>query len=466
MKRRIPLALTTYLIVFVAFMVLWFGLVFLRGRADVSWRRAGNTGLETEQQATATLLARAQDEPCTLEEIVEWSRYNYPNLKFALFNVDGDLVVGHGVEHLADVDFGSIVWGNHDVVVLDDGAEVSRHRSRSGRTRYAITRYVVSSEQWHVTYVSYGIGIAVVLLTWFVVATIFARIFAVPIRKMAGTAIELADGNLAARTDLVRPDEIGMLACVLDQMAERLDGMLRSQQVLMAQVSHELRTPLARLRVAVDLVEVTNGEEAREQILAMSDDLLELETLVSDVLALSRLDVAMARGEDGGALRRDSIQPSDWIPSVLDRFSRAHPERALEKHLAADLPAIEADRVLIGRVLMNLLDNADKYSSRDCPIRVEASADGDYLEVRVGDDGPGIPDEDLERVFEPFYRGRAATETTTGGYGLGLSFCRRAARLYDGEVTLENHKTGGVDAVLRFPTKASDSGFPRDHSTN
>lgn len=262
-----------------------------------------------------------------------------------------------------------------------------------------------------------------------------ARSIASPVERLTVAARRLGEGDLSARANVRARGEIGALGQAFDDMAARLEALVRGERELLANVSHELRTPLARIRVALELAAEGDAERARRYLGEIGQDLAELDGLVADVLAAARLD---ARG--AGGLRKDDgpVDVAALVQDVAARFRTAHEGRALEVTVAGGLPALEGDAALLRRLLANLVDNAAKYSEAPAPVSLSARADRGGVVLEVTDRGIGIPAEDLPRLFTPFFRTDRSRARGTGGTGLGLALARRIAEAHGGTIAVES----------------------------
>jgi len=289
---------------------------------------------------------------------------------------------------------------------------------------------------------------AAVLAVLALVSIPFARSIARPLERLTATAEELGRGKLSVRSGLRRKDEVGRLALAFDEMAGRLEALLRSEKELLANVSHELRTPLARIRVAVELAEEGDLEQARGYLREIGADLLELDRLIEDVLTAARLDVGIT---SGGAppVRLVELDPAAVVERSAARFRKENPERELRVEVDPALPAVRADEVLLRRVLDNLVDNARKYS--DGAIVLGARADGDAVELWVEDGGIGVEPADLERLFEPFFRTDRSRARRSGGLGLGLTLARRIVEAHGGTLVARSEPGRGSTFTVRIP---------------
>jgi signal transduction histidine kinase len=278
-----------------------------------------------------------------------------------------------------------------------------------------------------------------------------ARAIARPLERLTAAARRLGDGDLSARSGLRRGDEVGELARAFDEMAERLERLVRSEKELLANVSHELRTPLSRIRVALELAAEGDAERARRGLAEIGGDLAELERLLEDVLTAARLDLASGRAGVGVPLRIEAVEAGALLARAAERFRAAHPGRELQVREGAGLPALEADGALLRRALDNLLDNAAKYSPAGEPVRLEARAEAGLLVLEVRDRGMGVDPADQARLFTPFFRSDRSRTRGTGGVGLGLALVRRIAEVHGGTATLDPDPAGGTVARLRVP---------------
>ncbi len=297
-----------------------------------------------------------------------------------------------------------------------------------------------------------GIGLVLVILA--VVALLLARSLARPIARLSRAARSFGSGELDARADINRSDELGDLGRAFDDMAERTTRLLYSQKELLANVSHELYTPLSRIRVALDLAE--EGDDALVQLSLgeIAEDLGELERLVGDILTAARLDLTVGTGNLAHPpLRREAVEPIALVRRSADRFARIHGESRLAVELEEPFSAIDADPALLRRVVDNLLDNAAKYSNKDSTVTLSGRCLEGVLEVTVRDRGVGIAEADLTRVFEPFFRADQSRARGTGGVGLGLALARRIVEAHGGVISIESEL--GVGTTVRFTSGAA-----------
>jgi two-component system, OmpR family, sensor kinase len=272
-------------------------------------------------------------------------------------------------------------------------------------------------------------------------AFLTARWIAQPLIHLSHMARALGQGDLRVRSELQRNDELGEVARAFDEMAERIQDLLRTEKELLANVAHELRTPLARTRVALELAIEGDAETARTALEDIAEDLAELENLIDGVLTATRLELAQgeALNASGFALERQMIAPDAIVKSSVVLFRARHPNRRLSVNLDRTTPDVLADIVLLRRVVDNLLENAHKYSpDPNAQISLQLSRVHDYACIEVSDNGIGIPAEDLPRLFMAFFRGERSRSRNTGGLGLGLTLAKRIVEAHAGRIEVES----------------------------
>lgn len=299
--------------------------------------------------------------------------------------------------------------------------------------------------------------IVLTLITVAVSSWLLMRSLVHPLQTLGNAAHALGQGDLTARTGMSRDDELGEVARAFDTMANRIEELVRGERELIANISHEFRTPLARIRVALDLAtESESSDGVRASLADIVEDLEELDQLVSDVLDSARPVLDPAGSSGTPMLHAKPLEGIGWLRASVDRFGRLYPNRDLRVSLADEV-SLHGDPSLLRRMVDNLLDNAHKYSATDgLPISFSAAREGDWLQIEVRDQGIGIAEPDLERVFEPFFRAEPSRARATGGTGLGLGLARRIAHAHGGELSLESDIGVGTCASIRLPLSRTD----------
>ena len=230
--------------------------------------------------------------------------------------------------------------------------------------------------------------------------------------------------------------------------AARLEGE-RYREALLSSISHDLRTPLATITGAVtglrQLGERMTPENRDDLLQSIEEESGRMSRFVANLLDMTRIEAGTLKP------KRDWVDVTDVIQSAVDRTRKYAPGRVIDTGIAPDLPLIKGDSVLLGQVLFNLLDNAVKYGGEE-PINVYARRDGADVLISVTDLGKGIPPEDLDRVFEKFYR-RGKPDGRAPGTGLGLSIARGFVEAMGGKIHAESPalKKRGTRVVMRFP---------------
>ncbi|MEJ5992091.1 ATP-binding protein [Ramlibacter sp. PS3R-8] len=255
------------------------------------------------------------------------------------------------------------------------------------------------------------------------------------LEDLRGGVERWGEGDLSVRMPEEGNDEVAFLARRFNHAAERVEVLVKSHKSLLANASHELRSPLARIRMGLELMVPEPSPRARDEI---TRNIAELDQLIDEILLASRLD---SRDSDMG-----TVESVDLTGLAAEESSRAGAE--LDPGDASQTVMVLGVAKLLRRALRNLLENARRYS--DGPVLVTIGCDGKQATVRVSDRGPGVPPAERERIFEPFYRLRGASERE-GGVGLGLALVRSIAERHQGSAYCEDNPGGGARFVLTLP---------------
>ncbi|PXW96524.1 signal transduction histidine kinase [Sphaerotilus hippei] len=248
-------------------------------------------------------------------------------------------------------------------------------------------------------------------------------------------------GQLGHRVAVDGQDEVAALAESFNRAAQRVEDLVTSNRSMLANASHELRSPLARLKMAVEMLEITPAERRADLRDEIDRDIRELDALVEEVLLASRLDASTALAE----------VPVELAGLLAEEAARVGAEVDLEA--AAAQVQVLGDERLLRRAVRNLLENAHRYGGDEVQAQLRLTAPG-QVEIAVCDRGPGVQESLRERIFEPFYRLPGHAERA-GGVGLGLSLVRQIVTRHGGRVSCEAREGGGSRFVIRLPLQAA-----------
>ena len=278
---------------------------------------------------------------------------------------------------------------------------------------------------------------AVAALCW-----VFTLQFASPLKNVMNTVERFGRGDLTARANLVRGDEVGALARSFDHMADRIETLLNSERRLLQDISHELRSPLTRLLMAVKLVGTGGREAARGRIHK------EVQRIVDLVESLTQVTRAES---DSDACNLESMSLDVLVAELMED---CHIEaRARDCSFLLDGPShatLRADRELLRRAIENVFRNAIHYAPTGSAIEINFRRTEADVTISVRDRGPGVPADDLSNIFKPFFRSDESRTRSTGGVGLGLAIAERAIQVHDGSIWAENADPG-LRVCLRLP---------------
>jgi signal transduction histidine kinase len=267
--------------------------------------------------------------------------------------------------------------------------------------------------------------LAITPLAW-----LFARRLAAPISAFATAAERLGRDPRAPPLEVGGSSEVMAAAEAFNRMQERLRRYVEDRTAMVGAIAHDLRTPLTRLRFRIEAA----PDEIRAKLAA---DIDQMDAMISATLGFVR-DATRAGP-------REKLELSSLIESVLDEAAETGADATA---LPSERLVVEGDPVALRRLAANLVENALKYGVR---ARGRVFTEDGHAVIEVDDDGPGIPSEEQERVFEPFYRGEPSRSRETGGAGLGLAVVRSIARAHGGDVMLRNRPGGGLTARVTLP---------------
>jgi signal transduction histidine kinase len=263
----------------------------------------------------------------------------------------------------------------------------------------------------------------------------FAYHLTSPVRRLRAAVDCFGRGDFSARATTTRSDEIGQLAKSFNHMADRIQTLLAAERRLLLDISHELRSPLARLGVAIELAR--SGEDRAHMLDRIQKEADRLNELVAELLEVTRAEGDPSRRKTE-TVRLDELLADLVYDSLLE--AKAKDCTLLLK--APDAVALPADEELIRRAAENVIRNAIRYAPRGTSIEIELRRTDRVAQISVRDYGPGVPEEALARIFDPFYRVDSDRNRTSGGVGLGLAIARRSVELHSGKLQAQNMNPG------------------------
>lgn len=258
-----------------------------------------------------------------------------------------------------------------------------------------------------------------------------------PVKTLELGVKQLSSGNIDYKIAPRGNDEFGELINLFNSMASEIKKMIKARDQLLMDVSHELRSPLTRIKVALEFI---NESEARQSI---EDDISEIEKMTSELLETERLNSPY------GSLKIKDFNLNNIITGIIKEMKNSAPGVKLKTVEQEIFLKADPERVII--LLKNIIGNAVKFSKdQDKPVEISINENEREITVKVTDFGPGIPDNELSNIFEPFYRIDKSRSKDTGGYGLGMSLCKKIMEAHRGEISIKSSKGAGTTVYLKF----------------
>jgi signal transduction histidine kinase len=267
-----------------------------------------------------------------------------------------------------------------------------------------------------------------------------------PLHKLGEAAAKIAEGRLDTRVDpslTARRDEIADLARNFDRMAERIEALVTRQRGLLGDVSHELRSPLSRLMVALSLVKQGPADEAAENLERIGLEARRLDTLIGQLLSLTRIDSGVDRGSP---VRFDLTNLVQEVANDGDFEARARNRSVAIKQ--ADACAVDGFEELLRSAVENVVRNAIRHTAEGTAVEISLAAANARAVLRVRDYGPGVPESFIPEIFLPF---RRVANGSSDGAGLGLAIAERAVTVHGGAIRAMNAGNGGLVVEIDLP---------------
>ncbi|HEY0760409.1 MAG TPA: ATP-binding protein [Acidisarcina sp.] len=285
-----------------------------------------------------------------------------------------------------------------------------------------------------------------------------ARYFAAPIIHLRNASQRVASGDLTVRVGdrSRRRDEIGGLVRDFDHMTERLELSRDAQKRLTADISHELRSPLTRLLMALELARSQAGGGASQALDRVELESGRLNDMIGKLLLLSTLE------SGGNSIERKTLRLEELIAHIAaDADFEARSLNRVVRFVPDGACTVSGDADLLRSAVENVVRNAVRFTPEGSEVLVTLHCSGEVGEgaatIEVTDSGPGVPPDELKRLFDPFYRIGSARDRNTGDVGLGLAITRQAVEFHGGTVTARNLAAGGLAVTIKLPAARADS---------
>lgn len=333
---------------------------------------------------------------------------------------------------------------------------VVKNNQITGVVRVALSLAAVESQLRFIYRIVLMGGLVAVAIA-LIIGYITSKRITSPISQIQTIAQSISQGNFSERIDIKTKDELGELAKSLNKMADRLQTQIYNLKKMdkvrtdfVANVSHELKTPLTSIKGFIETLEdgaIDDKQNAKRFISIIKKHTDGLSNILNDLLSLSELEL------DKDTLKKTDFDLKDLIEEVSLGFGHAVSSKhhKLEKKFAGDSFSIRADKGKIEQVLVNLIDNAVKYTGVKGVIKIYLADKSDRFSITVEDNGIGIPQEHINRIFERFYRVDKARSRNHGGTGLGLAIVKHIVALHSGYVAIESQVNKGTKVIISLP---------------
>lgn len=315
-----------------------------------------------------------------------------------------------------------------------------------GQTHFLITLPQRMRPGSYLPSVNLALKLVLPLVVLLVLCLIIYRHVMTPIRQLELATRQFSDGNLGVRVRALlgnRSDELTALAETFDRMAERIGDLILSQRRLIADLSHELRTPLTRIDMAISCVE--EGIDTRHFLPRIRRECNLMRSLVEDTLTLAWLE------NEKPDLRAETLDLTDLVHSILDDARYEYPDHQIRANLPDRAILTGSSHRALAQAIENVVRNACHYSQPGDCVEVSLHEEQEGFRLSVQDRGPGVPREQLERIFKPFFRAATTRDNGPEGHGLGLALTRRQVEATGGWVRARNRDGGGLAMDLWFP---------------
>ena len=347
-------------------------------------------------------------------------------------------------------------WAGVDipVVVQAEGAEELPNENLLGLRRVQRGQNQV---QYHATLVAVsntmgGAGLFTDPLQWInvlIVAVVLSVLFWLPmvrnitrpIAEVTAATEQIAEGKFDTRIGTSRTDEIGRVGQAVNHMADRLDGFVKGQRRFLGDISHELCSPIARIQAALGILGQRADDEQKKYVEDVQDEVEHMSELVNELLLFS---------QEGVNPKTIELEPVS-LRKVIDQIIEREGGKSSQIRLSVDGDlSVVANSQRLSLALGNLVRNAVQYAGKSGPITLTAKQEDNLIIINITDNGPGLPEDCLPRIFDPFYRPELSRGRDTGGVGLGLAIVKTCVEACNGTVTCRNREPSGLEFTIRL----------------
>ena len=292
-----------------------------------------------------------------------------------------------------------------------------------------------------------------ILLVCAILCFIMARYLAKPIIELQEASRKFAMGDFSqkiTKMSMNRYDEIGDLASDFNNMAEKIEAGINSQKRLFNDISHELRSPLARMQVGIELLQLKVRDSEKPLVGRLEKDVNRMNALIEEVLQFSKLEIKQIETSD------EEISLEKALEDVCTdaEFEGKTNHRGVTLNIKEDI-VIKGNSALIERAFENIIRNALRFTPDNSVVEVSLEKIDGNAVVKIADHGPGVPEEEINKIFAPFYCINSDRNPQKGGIGLGLSIALRAIKVHNGTIKMSNRPEGGLLATIILPIESS-----------
>ncbi|MCV6610396.1 MAG: sensor histidine kinase [Amphritea sp.] len=302
--------------------------------------------------------------------------------------------------------------------------------------------HMMPGSLWPTTHLLLHMALPLILMVLF--SFVLYRHLMRPLGKLELATRQFSQGNYAARVSPElngRSDELGRLALTFDEMATRVGTLVESQRHLLHDLSHELRTPLQRIELCLEIDKTSHYSRLKKETRQMRK-------LVEDTLTLAWLQ------NESPELRNETVDLVGLLEAIADDTQFEYPDRHLRLSLPDELLIADSSEKALNMALENIIRNAMRHSPEGGTVEISVALHDQFCEVVVTDQGEGVPDDCLDKIFKPFFRVDKSRDRGAGGFGLGLALAKRQLEGVAGSVRAENNTRQGLRMLINLPVSA------------